>query len=220
MRPSLPSGFQVIEDTDLPIIKNTIDEACRRERLISLLRISVPDSSPQCLPSSGGVHALITNANVPLMCVGFLPLIPSPVTDYATVRKALRNLQNVCTQLSQTTIPVFCDEGVFHTVADILLSEPEMFTDIYAMLGAFHYTKVLLRCTGRYISGSGLDDALIEADIFGKQTLNSVLSGSHYYRSLQGMSMLFEVIDALSWEAFLVSNSINISDDLKHLQCL
>ena len=128
--PSLPSGFQVIEDTDLPILKNTIDEACRHERLISLLRISVPDSSPQCLPSWGGVHALITNANVPLMRVGFLPVIPSPVTDYATVRKALMNLQNVCTQLSQTTIPVFCDEGVFHTVADILLSEPEMFTDI------------------------------------------------------------------------------------------
>ena len=57
VRPSLPSGFQVIEDTDLPILKNTIDETCRHERLISLLRISVPDSSPQCLPSWGGVHA-------------------------------------------------------------------------------------------------------------------------------------------------------------------
>ena len=215
VRPSLPSGFQVIGDTD---IKNTIDEACRRERLISLLRISVPDSSPQCLPSWGGVHALVPNANVPLMRVGFLPVIPSPVTEYDTVRKTLMNLQNVCTQLSQTTIPVFWDEGVFHTVADILLSEPEMFTDIYAMLGAFRYTKVLLRCTGRYISGSGLDDALIEAEFFGKQTLNSVLAGSHYYRSLQGMLMLAEVIDALSWEAFLVSNSIEISDDLKHLR--
>ena len=90
-----------------------------------------------------------------------------------------------------------------------------MFTDIYAMLVAFHYTKVLLRCTGRYISGSGLDDALIEAEFFGKQTLNSGLAGSHYYRSLQGMLMLVEVIDALSWEAFLVSNSIEISEDLK-----
>ena len=133
---------------------------------------------------------------------------------------ALMNLKNVCTQLSQTTIPVFCDEGVFHTVAAILLSEPEMFTDIYDMLGAFHYTKVLLRCTVRYISGSGLDDAPIEAEFFGKQTLNSVLSGSHYYRSLQGMLMPVEVIDALSWEAFLIRNSIEISDDLKHLRGL
>ena len=32
--------------------------------------------------------------------------------------------------------------------------------------------------------------------------------------------MLVEVIDALSWEAFLVSNSIEISDDLKHLRGL
>ena len=32
--------------------------------------------------------------------------------------------------------------------------------------------------------------------------------------------MLVEVIDALSWEAFLVSNSIEISKDLKHLRGL
>ena len=75
------------------------------------------------------------------------------------------------------------------------MSEPDMFKDIYAMLGAFHYAKVFLRCAGRYIIGSGIDDALVEAEIFGKQTLNTVLTGSHYYRSLQGMLMIVEVID-------------------------
>ena len=63
------------------------------------------------------------------------------------------------------------------------------------MLGAFHYAKVLLCCAGRYINGSSVDDALVETEIFGKQTLNTVLTGSHYYRSLQGMLMIVEVID-------------------------
>jgi len=57
--------------------------------------------------------------------VGFLPIITAPVTDYATVRKALVNLQSVRKQLSQTMVPVFSDEGVFHTGADILMSEPD-----------------------------------------------------------------------------------------------
>ena len=84
----------------------------------------------------------------------------------------LENLQRVRKQLSQTVMPEF------HTLADILMS----FADIYGILGGFHYAKVLLRYIGRYISGSGLDDALIEAEIFGKRTLISVLTGSHFYK--------------------------------------
>ena len=64
---------------------------------------------------------LLSTATVPLMRIGYLPMIHSPVTDYATVRKALQNFQSVRRQLSpsQSVIPLFCDEGVFHTVAYI-----------------------------------------------------------------------------------------------------
>ena len=48
---------------------------------------------PGSLPSWGGMHALITDANDPLMRVGFLPIIPSLDTDYATVLKALNNFK-------------------------------------------------------------------------------------------------------------------------------
>ncbi len=65
------------------------------------------------LPPWGGIHALISTATVPKMRVGFLPVIPSPVTDYATVRTALTTFQSVRVQLDQVTLPVFCDEGVF-----------------------------------------------------------------------------------------------------------
>ena len=115
---------------------------------------------------------------------------------------------------------MFCHEGVFHTVADRLASEPDTFVDTYGMLGGFHYSKVLLRYVGRYISGSGMDDALIEAEVFGKRTLSSVLTGSHYYRSMQGMLMICEMIDALSWEAFFLANDIQLTDDLMQLRVL
>ena len=59
-------------------------------------------------------------------------------------------------------MPVFSDEGVFHTVADIVMAEPTQFEDLCPMLGMFHYTKVLLWCAGRYLLGSGVDEVLIE----------------------------------------------------------
>ena len=97
------------------------------------------------------------------MCVGFLPMIPSPVTDYATVYKALQNFQSVRCQLnpSQSIIPVFCDEGVFHTVADILMDQPAKFADIHGMMGMFQWVKVLLKCAGHFYESLSLKMALL-----------------------------------------------------------
>jgi hypothetical protein len=76
------------------------------------------------------IHALVSTANVPLMRVGFLPMIPKPVTEYATVRKALTNFQSVRQQLNQNILPVFCDEGVFQIVTEVVMTEPDTFADI------------------------------------------------------------------------------------------
>ena len=43
---------------------------------------------------------------------------------------------------------------------------------------------MFLRCAGRYLSGSGVDDVLIENEVFGRKDLHSVLNGTHYARSL------------------------------------
>ncbi len=133
------------------------------EFLISLIRCGLPHSAPAPgeLPPWGGIHALITTANVPLMRVGFLPVIPSPVTECATVRKALTNFQATRQQVNQDTMAIVSDEGVYHIVVDIVMSEPGTFDDLFPMLGMFNFAKVLLRCAGRYLSGSGMSDALI-----------------------------------------------------------
>ena len=44
---------------------------------------------------------------------------------------------------------MFSDEGVIHTMADIVMAEPIEFEDFFPMLGMFHYAKVLLGCAGR-----------------------------------------------------------------------
>ncbi len=50
---------------------------------------------------------------------------------------------------------------------------PGTFDDLFPMLGMFHFVKVLLRCAGRYLSGSGMSDALIESEVFGPKHVSN-----------------------------------------------
>ena len=53
-------------------------------------------------------------------------------------------------------MPVWCDEGVFSVAADIMLHEVDQFKDLLLCLGPFHWTRVLLRCQGKLLRGTGL----------------------------------------------------------------
>ena len=84
-------------------------------------------------------------------------------------------------------MPVFCDEGVFYTVAGILIQTLLRRTSMVCLY-MFHYAKILPHCIGCYISGSGLDDALIEAEVFEKRTLNSIPTEIHYCKACWWLS--------------------------------
>lgn len=218
--PKLSNTFQTAEVMGVRLNHTEFPSANNTEFLITLTRSETEEF--EYVPTWGGFHALITPNKLPLYHVGFLPVIPSPVTSYGTVFTALKNFDDVRVQLSQPVMPVFCDEGVFHTVADIVLHMPEEFQHLYPMMGMFHFTKVALRCTGRYITGSGLDDALIETEIFGIKTVKTVLNGSHYTRSLQGLLLLSDTIQALKLKAFWAMNNYNeysgIAESLRELR--
>ena len=83
------------------------------------------DEKSKFPPTWHGAHALIFTAEVPLMRISFAPVIPFPVTDYPTVRKAMQNLQSLRRQINpcQTVLPAGSDEGVYHTFADIQMED-------------------------------------------------------------------------------------------------
>ena len=91
--------------------KKAIAESLNTEFIIYLTRSGLPHytAAPGELLPWGGIHAIITTSNVPLMRVGFLPLILSPVTEYATVRKSLTNFQACRQQLNQDTMAIVSD---------------------------------------------------------------------------------------------------------------
>ena len=72
--------------------------AQEREFLISLLRLGLSKPSHNT-PIWQAIHTSVSNSEVPLSRVGFLPVIPQPITDAATVRQLLVNFENIRKQL-------------------------------------------------------------------------------------------------------------------------
>ena len=96
------------------------NRAEKTEFLIGLLCLGATERD---LHIWSAVHTLALLALVSLMRVEFLPVIPQPITEHATVKHALTNFQSIRKQVNQKSMVVWCDEGVFYISADICLSE-------------------------------------------------------------------------------------------------
>ena len=139
---------------------------------------------------------------MPKLHTGFLPYIPHPITECSTVYTVLKNFLAVFSQLNQTRLPVFCDKRVYRTVADITHQKKDAFSGIILLLGGFHIAKAAQHSIGKLIKHTGLDDALVKTGAFGIKIIESVTSRSHYDRSLRGLLILEDAVEALKWKAF------------------
>ncbi|KAL8623826.1 hypothetical protein ACOMHN_058856 [Nucella lapillus] len=103
---------------------------------------------------------------------------------------------------------------------NVYLHETEQFKDLLLCLGPFHWTRILLRCQGKLLRGSGLDDALVECGVFGRGVIESALNGTHYVRALTGMLIVEDLIRSLQWQMFWQHKDQTAYPELEQVQAL
>jgi hypothetical protein len=157
----------------------------------------------QKMPSWSASNSVWTEENIPVKILAFLPVLPFPVTQYSTVYSAMKNFIYLGSQLVQREIPMYCDEGVYSIVKEIQLMRPQEFANIVPVMGTFHLVKIVLKCIGKALGGSGADVIWLQAGVFGPTIIqNSILNGGHYSRALEGMQFLAEAIKQLLYKEF------------------
>ena len=92
----------------------------------------------------------------------------------------MKNFTQLVGQLKQDALPLFCNEGAFKVLADIILQKQDQFRNLIPMLGGFHTVKWLQDSIGKYIRGSALDESLRQTRVFGVKIVDSVLDGMYY----------------------------------------
>ena len=97
---------------------------------------------------------------------------------------------------------MWADEGVYRIAKEIQLLKPDQFSNILLGLGGFHMKKIVFACLGAYLEPSGIFSVLVETECYGTDTINGVISGSHYSRARTVHSLIHEVIMSLMLKAF------------------
>ena len=175
-------------------------EHCNTEFIISPIKSGFSHCNVNDdMPTWVAIKPVISDSNIPIMQVGFLPFISKPVTEHATVYTAIINFVKV---LDQKSMPSLCDECVYRIMVDIYIKCHEKFKVLVPCLGGFHTGKCLKYCIGKYIKGTGLEDVLIECKRIGKKTNEQVLNGTHHAKSLRSIIILSEAIEKLKWDGF------------------
>ena len=73
-------------------------------------------------------------------------------------------------------------------------------------LGGCHMEKIVMACLGKYLKGTGIDKVLINTDIYGPISTETVLNGGNYADANRVYSLIAEILHVLQLDTFFTEN--------------
>ena len=140
----------------------------------------------------------------PLTQVGALPLLPEVAHEWSTMLTVMlqaSQLKSLVVGQDHPTVITF-DMALYEKAVQLLDARPNLKSKIVPRLGELHAVMAALRALGTSIENSGIDDAWIEADVYGPATTRQILKCSHYKRALRAHTHTYMALYELALEQF------------------
>ena len=96
--------------------------------------------------------------------------------------------------------------ALYDKVVQLLDAKPDLKRTVVPRLGELHTVMADLRALGSSIENSGIDDAWIEADVYGTATTRQILKCKHYKRSLRAHIYSYVALYEMVMEEFFKEN--------------
>ena len=171
--------------------------------------------SKNSIPGWTPFQQILSSENLAVSTVGFSPIIPQPPTSKDVYTAMKNNYVNVSLALNKKIAVLSCDMAIYLIAKNIQQTSRE-FEGLILRIGTFHLQKNFLRCLGQYIEGSGLDSILIEANVYGMNTLSSILKGTQYNRGIRAHKLLYEAIRSIQFSEFIEYKNFSKDQLLLH----
>ncbi|KAL5014823.1 hypothetical protein ScPMuIL_000962 [Solemya velum] len=157
-----------------------------------------------CVPGLGGFISQTGKAPERLTTIDYYPVIPNPITDYKTVQECLRHAEQATEEVGQEYVFTTFDLGVCMKAYPLVWNNAERYRKHIIMIGTFHLICAYLKMVGKKMAGSGFSDILLEAGLITSGSIEGVLKGKHYERAMNCHKVMFECLEQLLLDKFML----------------
>lgn len=135
--------------------------------------------------------------------IGYLPLIPSSPTNPGVVKTTMTNLVHVAQAIGMEHTIITADQAIYEIAYTIRKQYPEQFSSVILHMGGFHLAHNFMSCITKIMRGSGAVDLLVASGTLLPGTANKCFGEKcDYYQTIHALTVLYEVMVSLRWEAF------------------
>lgn len=155
--------------------------------------------------------------NLPLQksAIHYLPVIEASPTEMATVNTIIKYSIDMADNLGLKHIVLVFDQAIYAKAQEIRWqSEDIMMHHIIVHMGEFHTCMSFIGMIGKRFGDAGLQDILIESEVVATGSINGVLNGHHYNRSVRAHKLMYEALQHLRFRTFL--GSIPEEEEIRH----
>ena len=156
----------------------------------------------QVIPAWAGF--ISTTGKMPnrLTTIDYYPVINHPITDNATVQECLGVSREASTEAGQFYAVTTFDLGVCMKAYPIIWKNPNYYSDHIVLVGTFHLVSAYSKMIGKKMNGSGLPEILLEAGLMSSGSMDGVMSGKNYDRSMYCHKTVVDAIERCMLERY------------------
>ncbi|XP_070548281.1 uncharacterized protein [Ptychodera flava] len=183
--------------TDIPLTKDLAFWMCKT--------VQVEEGNVTLPAWTGFNQQLSSNIIRPVSKIGYLPVIDASPTDKSTINTVLSTSVDIANKLRLQSVVLNMDLAIYSKAQEIRWQNEEYTQRLILRLGEFHTAMSFLSAIGKRFRDAGLEDIMIESGILAQGSVNGVMSGHHYNRSVRCHKLVAEAMHRLRFNEFLDS---------------
>ncbi|CAG2219736.1 unnamed protein product [Mytilus edulis] len=94
------------------------------------------------------------------------------------------------------------DQQLYAVSQQVKWSMPEIFQSPILRLGGFHTLSCFIACIGKLWADGGLRDLMVDSGVYAGCTVDQMLLGKQFNRSVRGLTLVYEALRSLWFASF------------------
>ena len=159
--------------------------------------------SNQAIPFWVGFKTMLfEHSNFKTVAV-YAPVIESKPADPKTVYTTMVRCKQLTQNIGQENPIQTMDQQLYAVGQQVKWHKNPEFQNTVLRLGGFHTVCCFIRSIGKLFTDAGLKDLLVESGIYAEATVNMMLAGKQFHRSVRGLTLAYEALMQIFLEEFI-----------------